>query len=106
MPILKGVWQKKGEKIMLKIDNKKVTPNQVAKEIVLSTIDSLQSNVIDHHLKHGSTVFGGEPTARERRLIIIALKKQLIRMYALYGVDIQADFEQCLAKEFYLRGEA
>ena len=98
MPILKTVWQEKGEKIMLKIDNKKVTPNQVAKEIIISNIDYLANTAIDQHLDYGSSIFDGEPTSRERRLIIAALKKHLIRTYALHGIDFQ--------DEFSLRGEA
>ena len=83
---------------MLKIDNKKVTPNQVAKEIVISNIDYLANTAIDQHLDHGSSIFDGEPTLRERRLIIDALKKHLIRTYALHGIDFQ--------DEFSLRGES
>ena len=98
MPILKTVWQEKGEKIMLKIDNKKVTPNQVAKEIIIDSIDTLVLTALDYHLDHGSSIFDGEPTLRERQLIIAALKKQLIRTYALHGIDFQ--------DEFSLRGEA
>ena len=82
----------------MKIDNKKVTPNQVAKEIVISNIDYLANTAIDQHLDYGSNVFDGEPTSRERRLIIDALKKQLIRTYALHGIDFQ--------DEFSLRGES
>ena len=83
---------------MLKIDNKKVTPNQVAKEIIISNIDYLANTAIDQHLDYGSNVFDGEPTSRERRLIIDALKKHLIRTYALHGINFQ--------DEFSLRGES
>jgi len=83
---------------MLKIDNKKVTPNQVAKEIIISNIDYLANTAIDQHLDYGSNVFDGEPTSRERRLIINALKKHLIRTYALHGINFQ--------DEFSLRGES
>jgi hypothetical protein len=94
------------EGIMLKIDNKKVTPNQVAKEIVISNIDYLANTAIDQHLDYGSNVFDGEPTSRERRLIIDALKKHLIRTYALHGIDIQAAFERRLGSRFSLWGES
>jgi len=77
---------------MLKINNKKATPTQVAKEIVISNIDLLAATAIDQHLNYGSNVFSGEPTLRERRLIIDALKKQLIRAYALHGIDFQGEF--------------
>ena len=83
---------------MLKIDNKKVTPNQVAKEIIICSIDYLANTAIDQHLNFGSNVFDGEPTLRERRLIIAALKKHLIRTYALHGIEFQDEF-------LYIRGE-
>ena len=91
---------------MLKIDNKKVTPNQVAKEIIIDNIDTLVLTALDYHLDHGSSIFDGEPTLRERRLIIDALKKHLIRTYALHGIDIQAAFERRLGSRFSLWGES